>query len=432
MKKHTLIAAALVAGFGLSAALAQVIPIPQVTSIGASDLFQDVVNGVPNAQSQYASAALLGNYGASLPGNNPENAIIGGDSTTNLYQRGTTGSSVTTLITYGGPDRWAYWSGASTAMTVSQDTTAGDFPAQFKSAFKMARTSGQTGVVQVCMMQEIESANSYAFAGQTAEIDFHATAGANFSAASSNLQVTLISGTGVDQGVSTAAFNFNAGGSGSSTWTGQVNTSVNVPINTVSNRYTVAIPVPAAASELAVVFCFTPVGTAGTNDYVALTGVQLTRNSALTALAGTAGIALPANDTRAKAFSRRPAALETAMQYRYYYRINEVNTAGVVQSPGGQYDTTTTCSIAFPLPSAMRAAPTADLGNLAATTFTIAPGSVASPVVLATTFGKLQVGSTSTTLGAFSFITTTETVHNSCVLLSTAAGAGFFGFIAEL
>lgn len=434
-RSYVFAAALLVAG-----ALAGTIgPVQRAISQGMVQIFvltgtEQISLNYPCTVSCFVSSATLANYGQTQPGGNAENALIGGDAGTNLFQRGTTGSSVTATVTYGGPDRWAYWSGASTAMTVSQDTTAADLPASkdYNAGFKMARTSGQTGVLPVCMIQVLESINSYAFSGKTAELDFHATAGANFSAASSVMTASFITGTSTDEGAAKAGFGLNAGGGGGAGWTGQANVSVNVTISTTNNRYTVVGPIPAGTTELAVALCFTPVGTAGTNDYIAFSGLQLTRNVSLASVAGTAGASLPINDTRAKTFARRSAALEAAMQYRYYYRINEVNTAGVVQSPGGQYDTVTSCSIAFPLPSPMRATPTADLGNLAATTFTVAPGSVASPVVLGTPFGKIQVGNTSTTMGAFSFITTTETIHNSCVLLSTAAGGGKFGFNAEL
>ncbi len=405
MKKTSLIALALVTGFGLSAALAQVLPVPQVSSIGPSDLFQDVVNGVPQAQSYYAPAALLGNYSATQGGNNPENFIIGGDATTNLFQRATTGSSVTTTITYGGPDRWAYWSGTSTAMTVSQDTTAADLPTNYKAAFKMARTSGQTGVVQVCMMQEVESIYSYALAGQTAEIDFHAATGSNFSAASANMTVVLITGTGQDEGVSKAAFNYNAGGGGSSTWAGQVNTAVTVSLGGVSTigRYTVAIPVPTGATEVGVALCFTPVGTAGTNDYVAFSGIQLTRNSALTTVAGTAGAALPVNDARAKSFSRRAPAVETLMQQRYYYRITESATAATTRgSCTNLTSSISNCVVPFPVP--LRIVPTMAY----ATGFGIA-------VAAQTSYTACTANATSTTA--------TSAASTLAVLMSCATGA---------
>ena len=354
--------AALIAVAGI--VQAQAPPPPQVTSIGPSDLFQDVVNGYPTAQNQYAPASLLGNYAATLSGNNPENALIGGDATTNLWQRATTGSSVTTSFTYGGPDRWGYWSGTSTAMTVSRDSTAADLPGAqtYQYGFKMARTSGQTGIVQVCMLQALETVNSLQFSGQTAEIDFHATAGANFSGAGSAMTVYLVSGTGTDESAAKAAYTVNAGGGGTPGFTGGVATGVNVTISTTNQRYSVAIPVPAATTQVAVALCWTPVGTAGTNDYIALSGIQLTRNSALTALAGTAGVALNANDTRAKAFARRTQGLETLLQYRYYYQIAEgatliprfighATTAGAGDGAG---------RLAFPVvfPVTMRVAPT--------------------------------------------------------------------------
>ena len=363
MMKKLLIGAALgFLGF-VGLATSQVITVPQVQSIGATDLFQDIVGGSPLAGNVYAPATLLGNYPATLQGNNPENWLIGGDATTNLFQRATSGSSVTTTLTYGGPDRWAYWSGTSTAMTVSQDTTAADLRTGYKAAFKMARTSGQTGVVQMCMMQVLESVNSYMFSGATAEADFDAVTGANFSAASGNITVYFISGTGVDGSASTAAFNLNAGGGGSSTWTGQVNTGVVVSLGGpgTSARYSAVAPIPSGTAQVALALCYTPVGTAGTNDYIAFGNVQLTRNSALASVAGSAGAALNANDPRAKTFSRRTQAQEAVLQYRYYYQITE--TAAIFPvAPCSAVDTThTNCMV--PCPTTMRAAPTMSYAN---------------------------------------------------------------------
>ncbi|HXN66383.1 MAG TPA: hypothetical protein VN926_01870 [Bradyrhizobium sp.] len=306
-------------------ALSQTIGVPQVQAIGPTDLFQDIVGGAPQAGNVYAPAPLLGNYSATLSGNNPENWLIGGDATTNLFQRATSGSSVTTTLAYGGPDRWAYWSGTNTAMTVSQDTTAADLRPGYKAAFKMARTSGQTGVVQMCMMQVLESVNSYAFQSATGEVDFDAVTGANFSAASGNVVVYFISGTGVDGSAATAAFNLNAGGGGSSLWTGQVNTGVTVSLTgpSTGGRYTAVAPFPSGIAQVAIAICYTPVGTAGTNDYIAFGNIQLTRNNALGTVAGSAGAALNVNDTRAKTFSRRSQAQESLLQYRYAYVISE-------------------------------------------------------------------------------------------------------------
>ena len=60
MKKLSLpllLAASVLSG----AALAQTPVVPQVQSVGTSDLFQDIVNGVPVMGNQYATAALVTN-----------------------------------------------------------------------------------------------------------------------------------------------------------------------------------------------------------------------------------------------------------------------------------------------------------------------------------------------------------------------------------
>jgi hypothetical protein len=382
----------------VAAALAQTIGIPQATSIGSSDLFQDVVGGVPSAQNYYVSSALLGNYGPTLPGNNADNFLIGGDAATNLWQRGTTGASVTTTTTYGGPDRWAYWSGTNTAVTVSKDVTAANLPTGVSAGFKMQRTAAQTGVVETCMAQEIESAAAYALAGQTVEIDLYAAPLTNFSAANAAFKVYLITGTGSDEGVAKMAYTVNAGGGGGSAWTGGVATGVTVTTTGIGsvNRYSVAIPAPSTTTEAGVAICYTPVGTASTTDAITFSAIQLTRNSALTTVAGTSGAALNTNDARAKAFNRRPVALEAALQYRYTQVWTEATiyaAAGSQASPLGPcaaVDTThTNCWLQFAAP--MRTAPTM--------TYT---AGFASPT-----------STTQATLGACSALATAQTVSGA-------------------
>jgi hypothetical protein len=332
----------------------------QITNLAGTE---QIPLNFPCTVSCYATSSTLSGYTQSLPGGNYDNSLIGGDATTNLFQRATTGSSVTTTLTYGGPDRWAYWSGTATAMTVSRDTTAADLPPSktFQAAFKMARTSGQTGVLPVCMIQVVEGTESFAYSGLTAEVDFHATAGANFSAANSVMTVNFITGSVVDEGAAKAAFGLNGGGGGGSGWTTQANVTLNVTISATNTHYTAAAPIPAGTAEIAVALCFTPVGTAGTNDYIALSGIQLTRNSTLTTVAGSAGVVLPANDARAKAFARRGIEDETSRQQRYYYQLTESAAIAPV-APCAAVDTThTNCLVQFPV--TMRAAPTLSFAN---------------------------------------------------------------------
>lgn len=392
----------------------------QITSLTGTE---QISLNYPCTVSCFATSATLSNYGLSQPGGNMDNSLIGGDSDLNLYQRGTTGSSVTTTITYGGPDRWAYWSGTATAMTVSKTTTAADLPGTFTfgSGFKMARTSGQTGVVPVCMMQEVETVNSYQFSGTVAELDFHATAGANFSAASNVMTAYLISGTDVNGGTSNAAFGLNTGGGSATAWTTQANQAVTFTLTTTNTRYGAAFLVPAGTTEVAVALCYTPVGTAGTNDYIAFSGIQLTRNSSLASVAGTTQGALAPNDTRAKAFARRLQAIETEMQQRFYYQITD-SVANTVPIALCQATTTTAIVCPIPFPVTMRAAPTATASATTAFGFTATAGaptactafavvasstSAAAGKVTCTTGATVTAGGSSQLVGA----NTTANVH---------------------
>ena len=327
----------------------------------------NLTNG-QNPASEAITTQQLASLGGTLP--TKGNALIGGDATTNLFQRATTGASETTTYAYGGPDRWAYWSGTSTAMTVSRDSSAADLPTGYQYAFKMARTSGQTGVVQVCMAQEVESANTYQFAGSTAELDFHAYTGANYSAASQNMTAYVVYGTGTDEGMQKLAYGLNAGGGGSTGWTGQTNATaavVNLGAVSTAGRYAAIATIPATATEIGVALCFTPVGTAGTNDYLALDGIQLVRSGLGASASATVGYICSANSggpssnttsntaVSCSSFERRLAALEALYQYRYYYRIAET-TANTYRGICRDASTTETfCNLQFPVP--MRIAP---------------------------------------------------------------------------
>ena len=104
--KFRVLAAAAALGLIGGVALSQSISVPQVTSINPTDLFQDVVNGVPQPGNVYAPASLLAStIGPGGPSRG--NAIIGGDGTTNLWQRGTAGTSTTSAtVAWNSADRW--------------------------------------------------------------------------------------------------------------------------------------------------------------------------------------------------------------------------------------------------------------------------------------------------------------------------------------
>lgn len=417
------LAAAALLTIGGSVAFAQ--SLPQVTKINPGDLFQDIVNGNPVQGNVYASAPTLVGYGVAQA--TKLNVLVGGDATTNLFQRATTGASQTTTIAYGGPDRWAYWSGTSTAMTVSRDTTAADLPSSgYQAAFKMARTSGQTGVVPLCMTQEVESANSYMFQGSTAELDFYATAGSNFSAASGALTAYIITGTGSDEGVSKMAFAFNAGGGGSSTWTGQATTVADVAtLTTTPTRFAAVGVIPTGATELGVMFCFTPVGTASTNDYVALSGIQLTRNAALGGIAALT-TATDCSTINCSSYDRRPQAQETSLQQRYYYQITDTGAA-TQRVALGQATTTAAAVFVIPFPVTMRAAPTAT----AATATAFGDTATAGAASACTGFAAVSTATTPTSGAVTCTAGATMTAGGASQLVLENTGANM-NFSAEL
>lgn len=395
------------------------------------------LSGGQSPQSEAITVAQLGGYDLSQASRG--NALAGGDATTNTFVHGTTGSTVNTTATYGGPTDWFYWSGTSTNMTVSQDSTAADVPAGYLDSFKMARTSGQTGVVQVCMGQEVESVASYQFQGAVAELDFHARAGANFSGASSNMTAYIIYGTAADEGSSKMAFGLNGGGGGNAAWTGQANaTAAVIPISTTLGRYAAIASIPTTAKELGVALCWTPVGTAGTNDYISFAGIQLVRNQTnLGAVNATAGFSCAAGGVQCMGFDRKPLNVDVGYQQRYATSIVEGGAAShpLFQSMLSN-GTSTTCYGFIPYPVPMRAAPSYS-NALTASTFKLlanASGTMTA-AALSTPFSAVTDSTTGNgTLGAqltFTASGLAGTVGDTCVL-EGIGGGGTILFSAEL
>jgi len=232
-----------------------------------------------------------------------------------VAQRGTSinvGASVPTHCL----DRWML-SPSTNTFTVAQQATSDttNLPSiQFCS--RVQRTAGQTGTNIAYYAQSFETINSRPFAGKTVTMSFYARAGANYSAASSVLGAFLVSGTGTDQNVLISY-------TGSAT----VATS-NVTLTTTWQRFTITGNVGATATELATYFGFTPVGTAGANDYYEVTGVQVDIGS----------VALPFR-TAGVSYQQ-----ELALCQRYYQRF----VAGATNGNFGQgWSISATSALAF-------------------------------------------------------------------------------------
>ena len=257
------------------------------------------------------------------------------------WQRGTS-ISVTASTTPYTADRWQVTNGASQALTVSRQATGDttNLP-NIQYAARVQRNSGQTGTSSIAFVQSFETTNSIPFAGKAVTVSFYARKGADYSSATSTLGLDFISGTGTDQNRATAGY------------TGNANVFSNGATLTTSwQRFVFTGTVPATATELATYFIYGPVGTAGTNDYFELTGVQVDVGT------WTA--------TTAPTFRRSGGTIqgELAMCQRYYYQQPTLSGQGGPMFLA--YDTTNAFG-SFPFPVTMRTSPTVTVYNNAGT-----------------------------------------------------------------
>jgi Tfp pilus assembly protein PilV len=242
------------------------------------------------------------------------NKLINGDM--RIAQRGTTGA-LTTAPTYISVDRFFGYE-ATTATGILAQSAIG--PAGFQDCLKLGRNSSATSTGILYAGQEIESVNCIPLQGQTVTLSFYAKEGANYSGGS--LTSAIITGTGTDQGTASI-----------STWTGYAtNTQANT-LTTSWQRFTETVTLPAGETEIAYEFYYTPSGTAGADDNIYVTGVQLEQSS----------VATP--------FEVLPIQTELALCQRYFLSM----TVWVGQ--------TTSYYTSYTFPSTMRATPTVTGGG---------------------------------------------------------------------
>jgi len=247
------------------------------------------------------------------------NRIING--AMEIAQRATTATGTyNSVYVYASVDRWAVYS-ANSSTTQAQST---DAPSGFRNSFRLQRPAGNTGTNTLLCIQGIESVNCYDLSGQQVTLSFWAKRGANYSGG--NLSVSFVTGTTADQGVSIV-----------SSWAGRATPiATTTAITTTWTRYTFTGTVGSGILEAAVELGWTPSGTAGADDSVYITGVQLEVGSAATP------------------FERRQFGQELALCQRYY----EVGIARL-----SQYSSFGT-SYQIQFRNVKRAGPTMTLSNI--------------------------------------------------------------------
>jgi len=205
-----------------------------------------------------------------------KNAIINGGM--DIWQRGTSFSLAASTGTTYTADRWCTQSGANQAITISRQATADttNLP-NIQYCLRYQRNSGQTGIGIFSLLNNLETANSISFTGKQVTVSFYARAGANYSSAGSILSFSLITGTGTDQ-------NAFAGFTGQAPAIGQSSM-----LTTTWQRFSYSATLATSVTQLALDFAYTPVGTAGANDYFEVTGVQLELGSVATTFSRAGG-----------------------------------------------------------------------------------------------------------------------------------------------
>jgi hypothetical protein len=137
---------------------------------------------------------------------------------------------------------------------------------------RVQRDSGNAGTDILFVWRQLDSADVVTLQGQYVRFSVDLRAGANFSAASSNVSILIYAGTGIDEVVNPAT----GFATGNSTILSEAKA-----ITTTGTRYSFTSAfVPANATELAIVLLYTPVGTAGAADHFEHTKWKLEHGNA--------------------------------------------------------------------------------------------------------------------------------------------------------
>jgi hypothetical protein len=199
-------------------------------------------------------------------------AINGG---TDIWQRGTSFTPAAGTITQLS-DRWSGVRPTVTGWTVSQKTSATDSGVAGSTYFmRTQRNSGNTDLQDLNIAyNNLEGQSFIPLQGQSVTISFYAKAGANYSSASSILNIAAVTGTTAD----------------TTTWSISGTTNLTTRTLTTSwQRFSYTIAFGATDKAMRTQFYYTPVGTAGANDFFDIWGLQIEYGSVATAFTKAGG-----------------------------------------------------------------------------------------------------------------------------------------------
>jgi hypothetical protein len=323
-------------------------------------------------------------------GNSKGNPII--NSSFDVWQRGT---SFNGTAPYYGADRWFFARpGAAAGSTLTRQSAG---LAGFNYCARMQRDNGNTNTSGVRLFYSLETADSIPYAGKTVTLSYYVRSGANYSGGS-NAYITLGSGTGTDQQLGNTGF------------TGFSTVAANNSITPTSTwtRYSITGTVGSSATQLGLEIGYTPTGTAGANDFIEVTGIQLDEGS----------VALP--------YRRASSTIqgELAACQRYYWRTTATANSYQLFTGFGSALSVNSAIVTLPVPTKMRTSPSSvDFSTLA-----LSPDNGA---VLAVTNAAMQLG-VGDAINVSITATGLLTQYRPYQLLANNSTSAYIGVSAEL
>jgi hypothetical protein len=293
-----------------------------------------------------------------------KNVIING--AMDIWQRGTSFPSGVGLGsgTVYSADRWHWYRGSNDSGATLTRQSAG--LSGFQYCIRMQRNSGNTSTQSLGLRYTAETADSVRFAGKSVTLSFWARKGANYSGSSNTFRATVATGTGTDQVVhSFTGFTYIV--------------DQNVTLTDNWQRFTLTGTAASNITQIGLEMFHNPVaGTAGANDYMEITGIQLEEGS----------IATP--------FSRSTGTTqgELAACQRYFQILGD-NIYELIY--GGYMTSGTIAYISFPFPVTMRTTP---VGTIVGGWAVFNTG---QPIIQATFPHTISLRATSTATGQFYF-----------------------------
>ena len=255
--------------------------VTNIDSIGIITARTDVLVGNNiklGASSGIVTATSFSGDGSSLTGvSSPtanRNFIINGDM--RFWQRGTTFNSQGNGQNDYTTDRFAIGHNNSHMAAVTRQDGTGAH-AKFQYCSRIQRDSGNSQTDQMRFHTALETNDVILLRGEVLTISYYARKGANYSEANSRITgVRIATGENTDGDP-----NAYSGGN----WTNATTILTGTPTLTTSwQRFShTTSAVSNSANSMIIEFRYTPVGTAGANDYYEITGVQLEIGSSMTA-----------------------------------------------------------------------------------------------------------------------------------------------------